>query len=230
MSIKIFADGADLQTMVRLNENPLIQGFTTNPTLLRKACVTDYKRFIKQALDAIKDKPISFEVVADDFYGMRQQAMMICEMGANAVVKIPIALSDGTPTLDLVRRLSGMGATINVTAMTTRNQIYDAAVALDASGGYLSVFCGRIADTGIDPMPLMREAVFIAENKNAQLIWASPREIYNLYQAEQVGCHVITLTTDLIEKMSLTGKSLDLVSLETVRQFWSDAQKSGLTL
>jgi len=232
LKTRIFADGADLERMLELAKNPLIKGFTTNPTLMRKAGITDYVGFAREALRLIPNHPISFEVFADDFDEMEQQAYEIASWGPLAIVKIPITDTKGRPALALVRRLARSGIRINVTALLSLNQVQEATEALgDAKLGYISVFAGRVADTGRDPVPLMAEAVrILGANPNLQLIWASPRELLNVIQADAIGCHVITVTHDLLKKLDLIDKDLEEFSLETVRMFYGDAQKAGYTL
>lgn len=232
LTIKIFADGADLAGMRAMAANPLIQGLTTNPTLMRQAGVRDYRGFAKEVLAGITDKPISFEVFSDEFDEMERQAKEIASWGANVNVKIPITNTRGESAAPLVARLSAAGVRVNVTAMMTRAQVQSVAAALSAgAGGYVSVFAGRIADAGVDPVPVMRE---IVEDLHAlpgvELIWASPREVFNIIQADAIGCHIITVTNALIAKMATFGKDLDQFSLETVRMFFTDAQAAGYTL
>lgn len=228
----IFADGADAPTMLALNDDPLIAGFTTNPTLMRRAGVADYVGFAREILAVIRDKPVSFEVFADDFVGMERQARIIAGWGANVFVKIPVTDTSGTSSVPLVSRLAADGIQMNVTALTTLDQVRAVADALSpATPACVSVFAGRIADAGRDPVPIMREAVAVlARNARAKLLWASPREIFNLVQAEAAGCHYITLTVALLAKLSLLGKDLAEFSLETVRMFHRDARAAGFLL
>jgi transaldolase len=232
LSVKIFADGADLAGMLALYRQPFIQGFTTNPTLMRKAGVTDYAAFASQVLSAIPDRPISFEVFSDDLGEMELQARRIASWGDNVYVKIPTSNTRRETTSGLVRRLSRSGVKVNVTALFTLAQVRDMAAAV--SGGapaYLSVFAGRVADTGYDPLPLMSAAVELTRTaSNAELIWASPRELLNIFQADAIGCHVITVTSDILKKLSLVGRDLDDYSLETVRMFHDDASAAGFAL
>ena len=227
--VRIFADGADLDSIRKLAANPLIKGFTTNPTLMRQAGVDDYERFAKQALLAVPDRPISFEVFSDEFVEMEQQARQIASWGPHVYVKIPVTNTRGERSDPLVRRLSLSGVKVNVTAMLTLDQVERMAEAV--AGGApscLSVFAGRIADTGRDPVPLMQEALRLAQRApQAELLWASPRELLNIVQADAIGCHIITVTGDLLKKLPLLGKDLDLFSIETVRMFYDDAQKAG---
>jgi len=224
--VKIFADGADKASILELNKNPLIQGFTTNPTLMRKAGVTDYKKF---ALDILKDidKSISFEVFSDDFYEMWDQAQEISSWGKNIYVKIPITNTEGESNHILIEGLSGEGIKLNVTAITTLDQVREAMYVLEGPS-YISIFAGRIADTGVNPLPTMIEALELIKDTNIEIIWASPREVYNIYQAEDIGCDIITCTPDLINKYEkLKGKDLTEYSLETVQMFYNDAQQAG---
>ena len=232
LKVKLFADGADRASILELYSKPWIQGFTTNPTLMRHAGVTDYERFARDILRAIPDRPISFEVLADDFEEMEWQAQQIASWGPNVYVKVPITNTLGASSLDLVSRLSHAGMQINVTAILTLDQVRAAGDAL--AGGapsYVSVFAGRVADTGRDPLPLMAAAVDVLRSQpQIQLIWASPRELLNVFQAESVGCPIITSTADVLKKLSLIGKDLDEYSLDTVKMFFSDARKAGFTL
>jgi transaldolase len=232
LRIKIFADGASLDDMRRLAALPLVRGFTTNPTLMRKAGVSDYAQFAREALELIDGRPISFEVLADDFSEMERQAREIARWGANVYVKIPISDTRGRPATGLLHRLSADGLRINVTAVMTMCQVASAVEAL--AGGApsnISIFAGRIADTGRDPMPIVREALAMASDEPAiEVIWASPREVLNIDQADCAGCHIITLTTDLLNKLALRGKNLDEFSRETVQMFYDDAVRSGFAV
>jgi transaldolase len=232
LKTKIFADGADLEGMLELARNPLIKGFTTNPTLMRKAGITDYAEFARAVLSAIPDRPISFEVFADDFQEMEEQAHEIASWGGLVNVKIPVTDTKGKPATELIRRLSRSGIRLNITALMTLDQVREVTEALgDTKSAFISVFAGRIADTGRDPVPLMAEAVRIMSvNPNLELIWASPRELLNVMQADEIGCHIITVTHDVLKKLSLVGKSLDDYSLETVQMFFNDAQSAGFQL
>ncbi|TKB74706.1 MAG: transaldolase [Nitrospira sp.] len=225
LRVRIFADGADRQGMLEMYRNPIITGFTTNPTLMRKAGVVDYRQFAKEVLQAIPDRPMSFEVFSDDFAEMERQALEIAEWGKHVFVKIPITNTHGKPAHDLVRRLARRGVQINVTALLTLGQVRDIAPCLaDCPAGYVSVFAGRIADTGRDPVPVMAAAVeLLRPYPNLELIWASPRELLNIFHADSVGCHIITVTNDLLKKLSLIGKHLHEYSLETVKMFHGDA-------
>jgi transaldolase len=215
--------------MCRLYRHPNISGFTTNPTLMRKAGITDYEGFAREVAAAIPDRPISFEVFSDDFEEMERQALKIASWGENVFVKIPVTNTRGESARRLVCRLSGRGVQLNVTALMTLEQVMEAARAMSSCrAGYMSVFAGRIADTGRDPVPMMREAVEILEEQgNLQLIWASPREVLNVFQADSIGCHVITATRDILDKLHIIGKPLDAYSLETVKMFRDDAVKAG---
>ncbi|MBE0643767.1 MAG: transaldolase [Bacteroidetes bacterium] len=232
LNVKIFADGAEKAGMLEMAADPLIAGLTTNPTLMRQAGITDYRAFAKEVLADITDKPISFEVFSDEFPEMERQALEIASWGANVNVKIPITNTRGESTAALVERLSSQGVKVNVTAMMTRAQVESVAPALSSgAGGYVSVFAGRIADTGRDPVPTMKEIVdYLADYPGVELIWASPREVLNIIHADMVGCHIITVTNSLIRKMSLFGKDLPTFSLETVQMFYNDAQAAGYTL
>lgn len=231
--IKIFADGASLPSMLESARDPRIAGFTTNPTLMRKAGISDYRAFAKEVLAAIRDKPISFEVFADDVPEMRRQAREIATWGANVYVKIPVTNTKRESTAALVRELASGGVKLNVTAICTLEQVRDVTKAL--AGGapsVVSVFAGRIADTGRDPIPLMKEALQIcrATAPGAELLWASPRELLNIVQAAEIGCDIITVTPDLLKKLELVGKDLGDFSLETVQMFHKDATAAGFVL
>jgi transaldolase len=231
-AVKIFADGADLDGLLRLAGDPRIKGFTTNPTLMRKAGVTDYTAFAKSVLQRLTDRPISFEVFTDDLGEMRAQALEIASWGANVYVKIPVTNTRGESTAALVRELSREGVQINVTALMTVAQVETMTEAL--SGGApsnISVFAGRIADTGVDPLPILIESLAIMRaTPTAELIWASPREVLNIVQAADIGCHIITVTYDLLAKLGGLGKDLDVFSLETVEMFHRDAQAAGYAI
>jgi transaldolase len=229
---KIYADGANLEGMLAMYRQPHIKGFTTNPTLMRKAGIADYEAFARQVVDAIPDRPISFEVFADDEAGMERQARAIATWGGQVYVKIPVTNTSGAPTHDLVHRLSHDGVRVNVTAVMTLAQV-DAVTAALTGGApaNVSVFAGRVADTGRDPVPHMRAALDIVRRApGVELIWASPRELLNIVQAHDIGCHIITVTNDLLAKLSLLDKDLDSFSLETVRMFHDDAAKAGFSL
>ncbi len=230
--IKIFADGADLEGIIELSEDPRISGFTTNPTLMRKSGVTDYEAFARKVLETVTDLPISFEVFSDDLEEMRRQARLIAGWGANVYVKIPVTNTDGASTAQLVRELTAEGLALNVTALLTLGQVRAVTEALDGTrAAIISVFAGRVADTGRDPVPLMASALQLVKSHPAQeLLWASPREILNLRQAESIGCHIITITHDLLRKLPCLDRDLEEVSLDTVRMFHQDAQASGFFL
>lgn len=231
--IKIFADGASVPSIVESSKDPRIAGFTTNPTLMRKDGVTDYRAFAKEVLGIIKTKPISFEVFADEFPEMKRQALEIKTWGENVYVKIPITNTKGQTSIPLVRELSQSGVKLNVTALCTVDQVRETASALKGGApSVVSVFAGRVADTGRDPVPHMRESLGIcrAADKNIELLWASPRELLNIIQAAEVGCDIITVTPDLLKKLALVGKDLGQYSLETVQMFFRDAQAAGYVL
>lgn len=232
LKIKIFADGADLANIKELSNNPLIKGFTTNPTLMRKANVKDYRTFAIEALALVTDLPICFEVLSDEFREMEQQAREIASWGHNVYVKIPVTNTRREFAGEVIRRLSADGIQVNVTALMTAAQVEMVASCLDSStNSFVSVFGGRIADTGVDPTPTMKASLHALSNHpNAELIWASPRELLNLFEAESVGCHIITITDDLLAKLPLINKDLDTFSLETVQMFWQDAVKAGFTI
>ncbi len=230
--VKLFADGADVDSILGLAGNPLIDGFTTNPTLMRKAGVDDYEGFARKVLDHITDRPVCFEVFSDDFGEMRRQAHQIASWGSNVCVKIPVTNTDGVSSAPLVADLAADGLYLNVTALLSLQQVRTITESLAASSrGIVSVFAGRVADTGRDPVPLVAEAVkVLAVNPALELLWASPREILNVRQAESVSCHIITLTSDLLNKLDWLGRDLEAVSLDTVRMFRRDAEASGYLL
>lgn len=232
LKVKIFGDGADKAAILDLYARPYIHGFTTNPTLMRKAGIRDYEAFAKDLLQSVPDRPISFEVFADEWAEMERQARRIATWGDNVFVKIPITNTRGESAIPLLRQLTRDGLQLNVTAMLPLHQVCAAAEAM--SGGrtsYVSVFAGRIADTGADPVPMMAEAVHrLAAAPNARLIWASPRELLNIFQADAIGCHVITVTNDILKKLSLIGKDLADYSLETVQMFYEDGRAAGFVL
>lgn len=232
LKVKIFADGADKAGMLEMYRKPFIKGFTTNPTLMRKAGIMDYKLFALDIIKAIPDRPISFEVFSDEFDEMERQAREINSWGENVYVKIPITNTEKRPAYDLIKKLVNVGVKVNVTAMMTLEQVREVVAAVN--GGppyYVSVFAGRIADTGRDPMPIMAAAVELLRlSPNAELIWASPRELLNIYQADAIGCHVITVTNDILNKLHLVKKDLEEYSLETVKMFYNDAHKAGYRL
>jgi transaldolase len=229
LKVKIFADGADLQTMVSMSKKSFIKGLTTNPTLMRKAGVSDYKKFAKEVLEEIQDKPISFEVFSDELNEMVQQAIEIASWGKNVNVKIPIMNSKGEETTEVVKELSSMGIALNVTAIFTTEQVRNVINVLDENASaYISVFAGRIADTGRDPIPYLQDSLEIMGAKpKSELIWASPRELLNVIQADAIGCHVITATPDILNRLETIGKDLSQYSLETVKMFRNDALRSN---
>ena len=232
LRVKLFADGADKAVMLEMYRNPVIRGFTTNPTLMRKAGVSDYRGFALDVLRAIPDRPISFEVFSDDFGEMERQAREIAGWGDNVFVKIPVTNTLGETSARLIRTLTMAGVKVNVTAVLTLDQVRSMAAAL--AGGApacISVFAGRVADTGRDPVPLMSAAVeVVRSHPTVELIWASPRELLNVFQADAVGCHIITATDEILRKLNLIGKSLDEVSLDTVKMFRGDALKASYSL
>jgi transaldolase len=232
LKVKLFADGADLAGMKEMAANPLIKGFTTNPTLMRKAGISDYKAFARDVLAAITDRPVSFEVFADDFGQMEAQGLEIASWGKNVNVKIPVTNTKKEFAGAVIERLSKAGVQVNVTAVMTPEQVERITARLDAkTPAIVSVFAGRIADTGIDPMPIMKKAVEIMKAKpRAELIWASPRELLNVFQADAIGCHIITATNDILKKLALVGKDLDRYSLETVEMFYKDAKAAGYAI
>ena len=229
LKTKIFADGADLEDIAKLAANSVIQGFTTNPTLMRKAGVTDYRAFALDVLSIVPERPVSFEVFSDDFDEMEQQALEISSWGSNIYVKVPVSNTAGEFSGPVVKRLSDAGVQVNVTALMTPEQVQRVADCLSpGTASIVSVFAGRIADTGRDPMPLMARAVQILKFcPKAELIWASPRELLNIFQANSVGCHIITATSDVLAKLHIIDKDLDDYSLETVNMFRSDAVAAG---
>jgi len=229
MKVDLFADGADLQTMIEMAKKPFIKGLTTNPTLMRKAGINDYKLFAKEVITAIQNKPISFEVFSDEPKEMISQGFEIASWGKNVNVKIPITNSMGQSTKSIIKELSSEGVAINVTALLTMDQVKTVVDSVDESSNvFISVFAGRIADTGRDPIPLMQEALELMKEKpKAKLIWASPRELLNVIQANDIGCHIITATSDILKKLELIGKDLSEYSLDTVRMFRDDALASG---
>jgi transaldolase len=232
LKIKIFADGAEKEGMMALAKEPHIKGFTTNPTLMRKAGITDYAAFAKEILGFIKDKPISFEVFSDDFSEMERQANIINAWAPNVYVKIPITNTKKESSFDLVKKLSSEGIKLNVTAILTTAQVKHIKDALNPKvPAIISVFAGRIADTGHDPMPIMKEAkAILASNPNYELLWASPRELFNIYQAEEVGCDIITVSHDILKKIGGIGYDHHELSLDTVKMFYEDGQKVGYKL
>ncbi len=232
LRVKIFADGADKAGMLEMYRNPLIKGFTTNPTLLRKAGVSDYQAFAEDILKIIPDRPISFEVFSDEFEEMETQARKISRWGQNVYVKIPVTNTRGESSAPLIRSLARSGLELNITAMTTLDQLREVSLCLkNGPPAYVSIFAGRIADTGRDPVPIMAAAVELLRlYPNVELIWASPRELLNIFQADLIGCHIITVTNDILKKLDLVGKDLQAFSLDTVKMFREDALKAGYFL
>ena len=232
LKVKLFADGADKGGMLEMYANPLISGFTTNPTLMKVAGVIDYKSFAQEILSHINDKPISFEVFSDEFNEMENQALDIASWASNVNVKIPITNTKSESRVNLINNISEKGVSINVTAMMTLEQVKSVLPGLsNGPGGYVSVFAGRIADAGQDPLPIMSEVVEILQNHtNVELIWASPRELYNVVQADSIGCHIITATNNILKKLPTLGKDLTQFSLETVKMFYDDATEAGFSI
>ena len=232
LKVQIFADGADKAGMLEMYAKPYIKGLTTNPTLMKKVGITDYRAFCKDILTHIKDKPLSFEVFSDDFAEMERQAMEIASWGDNVYVKIPVTNTKQETCYALVKRLGLQNVKMNVTAIMTLAQVGDAVAVLNPHvPSYVSVFAGRIADTGRDPLPMMSAAVAMLKvAPTAELIWASPRELLNIFQADDIGCHVITVTNDILKKLSLVGYNLEQYSLDTVKMFYNDAVAAGFTL
>lgn len=229
LKIKIFADGADLNSMLEMSQKPFIKGLTTNPTLMRKAGIQDYKKFALEVLSNIKDKPISFEVFSDDFNEMRVQALEIASWADNVYVKIPVTNTKSESSAELIHDLSNQGVKINATALMSLGQVKTISSALNQNiPSYISIFAGRIADTGRDPVPIMREAVAIlAKIPRTELIWASPRELLNVFQANEIGCHIITATSDILNKLKLVDYDLEKYSLDTVKMFYEDAKAAS---
>ena len=232
LSIKIYADGAELNGIVEMAKNPLIKGFTTNPTLMRKAGIADYKQFALEVIKAVPDRPISFEVFSDDFEEMYDQAVEIASWGKNVNIKVPVTNTKGQFAGDLVSRLSDKGIFVNITALMTLKQVSQVMDSLRGNApAYISVFAGRIADTGRDPIPVMTKAATISrERANTEIIWASPRELLNVFQANEAGVQIITVANDILNKLSIVGKDLDEYSLETVKMFRNDALKAGFSI
>jgi transaldolase len=233
LKVKLFADGADKKGMLDLYANPLIQGLTTNPSLMRKAGITHYEAFAKEILQTIKDKPISFEVFSDEFPEMRRQALKIASWQKNVYVKIPITNTRGESSLPLARELAKEGVQLNITAILTLGQVRGVSEALNpAVPSVVSVFAGRIADTGVDPAPLMRAGLALLQNQpQAELLWASVREVLNIFQAEACGCAIVTVPHDILAKaLKLVGTDLTVLSLDTVKQFDQDARAAGFSV
>lgn len=232
LNVKIFADGADRSGMLEMYAKPFIKGLTTNPTLMRSAGVANYRAFAREILSQIKDKPISFEVLADEFADMERQALQIASWAENVYVKIPVTNTRGEASHALVRRLANRGVKLNVTAIMTLPQVHEAVAALSPEvASYVSVLAGRIADTGVDPLPIMAAAVRILKtNPKAELIWASPRELLNIFHADSIGCHIITVTQDILRKLPLVGLNLEDYSRDTVKMLYDDAVAAGFSL
>lgn len=230
--MKLFADGAEKKSMLEMYENPLIAGFTTNPTLMKKAGVVDYEGFAKEVLSTIRKKPLSFEVFSDEFAEMEKQAKKISSWGDNVYVKIPITNTRRESSRSLIENLSREGVKVNVTAMLTVRQVQEVLPALAyGPASYVSVFAGRVADAGVDPLPIMKEVVaMLTDHPKIELIWASPREVFNVVQAAEIGCHIITATNDILKKLPTLGKDLSTFSLETVKMFYDDAKAAGYTI
>jgi transaldolase len=232
LKVKIFADGADKTTMLEMYQKPFIKGLTTNPTLMNKSGIRDYRAFCKDILISIKDKPLSFEVFSDDFKEMERQALDIASWGDNVYVKIPITNTKSETCYALVKKLAKEKVKLNVTALMTLDQVSHVVESLDITvPSYISIFAGRIADTGRDPLPMMSDALNrMKVNPLSELIWASSRELLNIFQADDIGCHVITVTNDILKKLSLVGYDLDKYSLDTVKMFYNDAVVAGFKL
>lgn len=229
LKVKLFADGADIDGIIDMYANPLIKGFTTNPTLMNKAGISDYKAFSQEVLSVVAERPVSFEVFADDFDEMAAQAREIASWGENVYIKIPVTNTLGEFAGPLINELSNEGITLNVTAILGMQQVRDVVKSLaPETPAIVSVFAGRIADTGVDPVPFMAECVdILCQRPKAELLWASPRELLNIFQADEIGCHIITATNDILKKLSLVGKNLEDYSLETVKMFYNDAVSAG---
>jgi transaldolase len=232
LKVQIFADGADKTDMLEMYAKSIVKGLTTNPTLMKKAGVTDYRAFCKDILTSIRDKPLSFEVFSDDFDEMEKQAIEISSWGENVYVKIPITNTKRDPCYALVRKLTEKNIKVNVTAIMTEEQVVNVASVLNPNvASYVSIFAGRIADTGRDPLPLMEKTVqLLKDNINAELIWASPRELLNIFQADEIGCHIITVTKDILKKLDLIGYDLNEFSLDTVKMFYKDSLEAGFNI
>jgi len=232
LKVKIFGDGAEKASILELNAKPYIKGFTTNPTLMRKAGISDYEAFAKDVLSVIKDKSISFEVFSDDFADMERQAKIIASWGDNVYVKIPITNTKKESSVPLIESLVKQGVKLNVTAILTVEQVADVAKVLSSAvPSIVSVFAGRIADTGRDPLPYMiKSKELLASNAKAELLWASPRELFNIVQADEMGCHIITVQPDVLKKLSGVGRDLAEYSLDTVKMFYEDGKAAGYRL
>lgn len=232
LKVKLFADGADKDGMLDMYAKSYIQGFTTNPTLMKKAGISDYRAFAKDILEAIPDRPISFEVFSDEFEEMERQALEIADWGENVYVKIPVTNTRREPAYDLIWKLSHVGVKLNITAILTLDQVRNVVKNVShTTPCYVSVFAGRIADTGCDPLPVMTAAMeILGDAPMAELIWASPRELLNILHADSIGCHVITVTNDILKKLHLLGYDLGDLSLDTVKMFYDDASQAGYKL
>ncbi|MBF0206333.1 MAG: transaldolase [Oligoflexia bacterium] len=233
LKIKLYSDGANKNDILEMYQKPYISGFTTNPTLMKKAGITDYRSFCLDILQFVVNRPISFEVFADDFEDMRRQALEIKDWGKNVFVKIPVTNTSGEPSYSLIESLANEGVGLNVTAVMTLEQVTNITKSMaNAQNGIISVFAGRIADTGRDPIPVMKESLQIIQENNPalELLWASPRELLNIFQADDIGCHIITATPDILKKLDLVGKKLAEFSLETVKMFYEDACRAGYFL
>ena len=232
LKVKIFADGADKPIMLEMNAQPHIKGLTTNPTLMAKAGIRDYEAFARDMLQHITQKPLSLEVFSDDIAEMEREARKVSSWANNVYVKIPVTNTKGESTCNLVRRLAGSGIKVNVTAIMTLAQVRDVVLSLEPGvPANVSVFAGRVADTGVDPVPLMSAAIALAAMRPlAEVIWASPRELLNIFQADQIGCHIITVTHDILKKLQMVGYDLDAYSLDTVKMFRRDAVESGFRI
>ena len=232
LNIKIFADGAEKTKMLELNSSPLIKGLTTNPTLMKKAGIVNYSEFCNDILNYVKDKPISFEVFSDDFYEMERQALKISSWAKNVYVKIPITNTKREKSEELIKKLSLAGVKLNVTAIMNLDQVENVLSSLSQKiPSYISVFAGRIADTGVDPIPVMKQCLnMMKSNKLSELIWASPRELLNIFQADEIGCHVITVTPEILSKIKFVGYDLSEFSLDTVKMFYKDSIDAGFSL
>ena len=232
LRVKIFGDGASIKGILELYETDYIAGFTTNPTLMKKAGITDYEAFAKEILSVVTDKPISFEVFSDEFDQMERQAEKIAKWGQNVYVKIPITNTRSESSIDIIKSLTQKGVKLNVTAMMTLEQVQKVVPVLEGTkGAYVSVFAGRIADSGVDPLPIMKNVVsYLEPHDKVELIWASPREVLNIVQADEIGCDIITVTSDLLKKLPNIGKDLNEFSLDTVKLFYNDAQEAGYSI
>jgi transaldolase len=232
LKVKLYCDGAEIESIRKMARNPNIQGFTTNPTLMAKAGIADYATFAKEAITVVGDKCISFEVFSDDFDTMEREAHVIAGWGGHTYIKIPITNTKGESALPLIKKLAAAGMRLNVTALMTLEQVEGVAESLSSDvPAIVSVFAGRVADTGIDPIPLMEECLKILKGRpKAELLWASPRELLNVFQANDCGCHIITATPDVLNKLTLVGKDLSEYSLDTVKMFYNDAERAGFKL